>query len=87
MSISALVDPSLTPGQFRKATATAALAQTNANMNAFPGAFQFAVDDVHATLDDESGRIEIRVDAIAGIANGNASIQKITFQVMTLAKL
>jgi hypothetical protein len=36
---------------------------------------------------DESGQIELRVDATVAVANGNASIQRITFQVTTLAEL
>jgi hypothetical protein len=87
LSMTALVDPTLTPGQFRKATATAALATTAANTSAAPSSFQFSVDGVEASLDDETGRIELRVDATAGVSNGNASIQRITFQVTTLAKI
>jgi hypothetical protein len=87
LSMTALVDPALTPGQFRKATATAALATTFANANAAPSSVQFSIEGVEASLDDESGRIELRVDATAGVSNGNASIQRITFQVTTLAKV
>jgi hypothetical protein len=87
LSMTALVDPTLTPGQFRKATATAALATTIANSNAAPSSFQFSVDGVEATLDDETGRIELRVDTTAGVSNGSASIQRIAFQVTTLAKI
>jgi hypothetical protein len=86
LSMTALVDPTLAPGQFRKAAATAALATTAANANAAPS-FQFSVDGVEATLDDETSRIELRVDATAGVSNGSASIQRITFQVTTLSKL
>jgi hypothetical protein len=85
--MTALVDPTLTAGQFRRATATAALATTSANTNAAPSSLQFSVDDVQASLDDESGRIELRVDATAGVSNGSAIIRGITFQVTTLAKI
>jgi hypothetical protein len=77
----------LTPGQFRHATATAALATTTRNTTAVPSTFQFSIEHGEASLDDESGQIELRVDATAAVANGNASIQRITFQVTTLAKL
>jgi len=87
LSLSALVDPTLTPGQFRKATATAALAATRGAVDAVPSSFEYSIDDVEASLDDESGRIELRVDATARVANGNVFIQRITFQVTTLAKL
>jgi hypothetical protein len=85
--LTALVDPTLTAGQFRKATATAALAATVGNMSAVPFSFQFSIDNVEASLDDESGRVEIRVGATVAVANGNASIGRITFEVTTLAKL
>jgi hypothetical protein len=87
LNLTALVDPTLSPGQFRKATATAALASTTGYVIAIPSQSKFTVDEVQASLDDESGRIELRIDATAGVSNGQTSIQKITFQVTTLAKL
>jgi hypothetical protein len=82
-----LVDPTLTPGQFRKATAIAALAATNANVSALPSSVRCSIDNVEASLDDESGRIEIRVDGQVGVSNGSMTLQGLTFQVTTLAKL
>jgi hypothetical protein len=70
LSLTALVDPTLTPGQFRKATATAALATI---VGAVPGPgpstfqFSFSIDNVEATLDDESGR-----DRVPGDDTGEA---------------
>jgi hypothetical protein len=87
VSVTALVDPTLTPGQFRKATATAALATTSATENALGFNFQFSIDDVDATLDDETGRIELRVDASVNVLNGFAAIGGIAFQVTTLSTL
>jgi hypothetical protein len=86
-SLSALVDPTLTPGQFRKASAIVGLAGTNANVSALPSANQISIDNVEATLDGQSGRIEIRVDGHLGVSNGNMSVSSLTFQVTTLAKL
>jgi hypothetical protein len=91
VSLTALVDPTVPPGQFRKATATAALAATSATQNP-PSAptqfsFGFSIDNVEATLDDETGRIELRIDATASIANGVAGIGTIAFQVTTLSIL
>jgi len=86
-SISALVDPTLTPGQFRKATAIVGLAGTDANVSALPSNTRISIDNVEATLDGQSGRIEIRVDGQMGVSNGNIAVQSLTFQVTTLAKL
>jgi hypothetical protein len=88
LTLTALVDPTLTPGQFRKATATAALAATFHQYNGVGGpGWQFSIDNVEASLDDESGRIELRIEASVGTDGGNASIRRIAFQVTTLAKL
>jgi hypothetical protein len=75
-----LVDPTLTPGQFRRATATAALATIGGQINALPGRFRFSIDDVDATLDDESGRIEIRIDNTAVVMNGHVEIHGISLR-------
>jgi hypothetical protein len=87
LSVSALVDPTLTPGQFRRATATAALAGTSADVNAAPSNLRCSIDNVEASLHDQSGRIEIRVDAQLAVSNGNMNAPNFTFQVTTLAKL
>jgi len=86
-SVSALVDPTLTAGQFRKATATAALAQVSQTTSAVPSLQQWSITNVEASLDDESGRIEIRVEGQVGVTNGSISVNNVTFQVTTLAKL
>src|SRR5262245_43373960 len=63
VSFKALVDPALAPGHFRKATAIAAIAGTQ--LISFGGSIgaQCLIDDVQATLDDESGQVQIIVDA------------------------
>ena len=87
-SVSALVDPTLTPGQFRKATAIAALTGVIADLSAAPNVVRCSIDNVEASLDDESGRTEIRIDAQVGIApTGTINIPGFTFQVTTLAKV
>jgi len=87
VSVSALVDPTLTPGQFRKATAIAALGAISGSISAVPSGRECYIDNVEASLDDESGRIEIRVDGRIAVSNGGMVVQGLTFQVTTLAKL
>ena len=81
-SFKALLDPSLTPGQFRRAIGTASLTTIWHNHNAITGAtsFQWFIDDVQASFDDEEGRVQLVVDArvVATIS--------ISFQAITLAK-
>jgi hypothetical protein len=85
LSLTALVDPTLNPGQSRKATATAALAAAGANLGAPTSAFSFSVDGVEANFDGQTGRTELRVDLT--VSGGTAAIPRIAFQVTTLAKL
>ncbi len=89
-SFRALVDPVLGPGQFRKATAMVAVASlTHVALDSTqPTAAAWAVEEVAATLDDESGRIEIRIDlsVTARGAQTSASIALLGFQVTTLSR-
>jgi len=87
LSLTALVDPTLNPGQFRKATATAALAATGANLGAPTSAFSFSIDGVEANFDGQTGRTELRVDLTLEVSGGTAAIPRVAFQVTTLAKL
>ena len=88
LSLTALVDPTLNPGQFRKATATAALAATTAgNLGATTSAFSCSIDGVEANFDGQTGRTELRVDLTVEVSGGSAAIQRVAFEVTTLAKL
>ena len=89
VSIRALVDPLLTPGQFRKATAIASTAAIQHVVQTAVGSAQWSVDDVQATFDDESGRVQLTFDAsvtVSGTNNG-AWMTSFSFQVTTLAKV
>jgi hypothetical protein len=69
VTYSALIEPRLEPGQFRRAIATASLAAAGGAL---------AISDVQADWDDESEMVELRFTA-----TGNA--QAIAFQVLTFA--
>src|SRR5215470_13385812 len=82
-SIKTLVDPTLAPGQFRKAAAVVSFTSlstsippsmgpdpANPGSGGFPGAsINWFIDDVQATLDDESSRIVLQMD-IGGNSGG-----------------
>jgi hypothetical protein len=77
-------------GQFRKATAIAALAGRSCTPPPVANALlQWTVDDAQATWDDESGKIQLPVDATVAAqpANAISSVTKFMFQVTTLAKV
>ena len=81
----ALLDPLSAPGKFRKATATASLGwQETAGQ---PVDVQCAIEDAHATLDDETGQVRLVVDlmiAVTGV-NSYSILYAVMFQVTTLA--
>jgi hypothetical protein len=88
-SFKALLDPQLNPGQFMKSTATASLNNLSYSANAAVTSAQWKIDEVEATFDDESGKIQLRIDATAqaGGSNSNSLLQAFGFQVTTLAKI
>jgi hypothetical protein len=88
VSYKVLLDPTLTPGQFRKATSTVSLGGMSA---ASGGASSFnlllVIDDAQATLDDEAGRVQLVVDVtvMAQGTNVFSRLMSLMFQVTTLA--
>ena len=60
------VGPSLTVQQFRKAIATASLAQVTTNNNALMS--NWAVTNVDADLDEDSGKVQLEFDVLVDVA-------------------
>ena len=58
-----LLDPTLAPGKFRKATATVSVMSWAATTNSLPGASACTIEDAQATFDDEAGRVQLIIDA------------------------
>lgn len=88
-TFTALIDPQLEAGQFKRAIAVASLA----NITYFdidPAAMdgvKWAIEEAQADFDDESGMVQLRVSLklyTRGIGS-TASIQGISFQVTTIA--
>jgi hypothetical protein len=89
-SFKALLEPVLTATQFRKATAMVALAGRSCTPPTVGNAIlQWTVDDAQATRDDESGAIQLTVDAtvVAQQPFAISAVTKFMFQVTTLAKI
>jgi hypothetical protein len=86
-----LDEPRLSPGQFRRAIATAALASINSSSNPMPvGAGHSAslgITSVDADLDDETGCVELRFELHVGAVRGDVELARISFQVMTSAAM
>jgi hypothetical protein len=89
-SVKLLVDPVLAPGQFRKSTAMVSFASVQRSSSATAGEFSFSawsIDDVASSLDDESGKVELRfeVSVNAGGTQAATSLASVAFQVTSIA--
>ena len=91
-SFKAVLDPSLTPGQFRRATSTVSFGaiMSSASLSLRrEGRIteQWVLDDARATFDDEAGRVQLVVDVTVRATGPGTSTQttSLMFQVTTLA--
>ena len=92
-SFKAVIDPSLTPGQFRGATSTVSFGaiMSSASLSSASRGVrvteQWVLDDARATHDDGSGRVQLVVDVTVRATGPGTSTQttSLMFQVTTLA--
>jgi hypothetical protein len=84
-----LVGPAFARGQFYRAIGTASVSNQIVNVQSAPGFYQVNINSVEADWDDESGRVEVRVEiflsANAGISNVN--INQLRYWVTILARI
>jgi hypothetical protein len=82
-----LVGPVFATRQFFKANATASFAQTGLTINAPPAAANWPILGVDADWDDESGQVELRIEAQVTCSGGQnqAAIFGFGFHVTILA--
>ena len=88
-TFSALIGPKLTNRQFVRAIATASIVKTQIGSIAQGGLATWNIVDVDADWDDESGQVELRIEAQVSClgSNQNASINGFAFHVTILAAL
>ena len=92
-SFKAVLDPALTPGQFRKATSTVSFGaiMSSASLTSASGGVKFTeqwvLDNAQATFDDKAGRVQLVVDVTVRATGPGTSTQitSLMFQVTTLA--
>jgi len=86
-SYKVLVDPTLAPGKFRKATATVSVMGWAATANTLPSSSSCQIEDAEATFDDEAGQVQLIIDALVQASGTNNICQFFgcNFQVTTLA--
>ena len=83
-----LVGPAFTRGQFYRAIANAAISSRNVSIQTAPASFQVTINSVEADWDDESGRVEVRVEVfLTASASANASINQLRYWVTILAQI
>jgi hypothetical protein len=86
-----LVDPVLAPGQFRKAAAMVSFANVQRNTGNVAEFTQtsWAIDDIACSLDDESGKVELRfqVTIVSSGTNASTGLSSAAFQVTSVATL
>jgi hypothetical protein len=88
-SYKVLLDPTLAPGKFRKATAMVSVAAWSTTTNALPTSTSCGIEDAQATFDDEANQVQLIID-VWGQAQGNNAISQLfyaNFQVTTLAEI
>lgn len=86
-TFSVLVGPVLSRKQFCGAVATASLAKTSSNISTTPANVGWQITNVDADWDDESGQVELRIEAVATCSgqNNNSVINGFMFHVTILA--
>ena len=83
-----LVGPTLTRRQFCRAIGTASVSFQNLNVQTAPFSFQVAINSVEADWDDESERVEVRVEVfLTANAGVSMSISQIRYWVTILAQI
>ena len=88
-TFTALIDPQLEAGQFKRALVVASFADIEYfdNDPTQRDGARWAIEDAQADFDDESGQVELRVSVMIvprGIGS-SARIRSISFQVTTIA--
>jgi len=88
-TFAALVGPKLTNRQFVRAIGTASIVKTQIDNIAPGGSATWNIVDVDADWDDESGQVELRIEAQVSClgSNQSASISGFAFHVTILAAL
>jgi hypothetical protein len=83
-----LVGPAFTRGQFYRAIGTVSVSSQSVNVQTAPASFQVQINSVEADWDDESGRVEVRVEIFGtASASANLSITQLRYWVTVLAQI
>ena len=83
-----LVGPIFARKQFYRAISTAALNAQKVNIQSVPAEFEVVINSVEADWDDESGRVEVRVEVfLTANAGTTINISQLRYWVAILAQM
>jgi hypothetical protein len=83
-----LVGPAFTRGQLYRAIGAASVSSQFVHLQTAPGNFQIEIPSVEADWDDESGRVEMRVEVALSAGPGvTMSISHLRYWVTILAQM
>jgi hypothetical protein len=84
-----LVGPTFARGQFYRAIATASVSSQSAILQTTSGNFAIVVSSVEADWDDESGRVEVRVEVYLSSSTGGPQlgVNQLRYWVTILAQI
>ena len=85
-TFSVLVGPVLTRQQFYKATGTGSIVKTSITTQTSPTSFNYNINNIDADWDDESGKVELRMEVFVQAlgTNNYVQVQGLNFQVSIL---
>lgn len=80
--------PTFTRRQFYRAIGAASVSSQDVNMQTAPGRFAVRINSVEADWDDESGRVEVRVELfVNALAATTVNIHQLRYWVGILAQM
>ena len=82
-----LVGPTLTHAQFQRAIASASVASQRVSKRGVPSDYMVQIKSVEADWDDESERVEVRVELFLSSNRAEVNINQLRYWVAILAQI
>ena len=79
--------PTLTHGQFYRAIASASVASQEVSKRGVPSEYMVQIKSVEADWDDESERVEVRVELFLSSNRADVNIDQLRYWVAILAQI
>ena len=79
--------PTLTRGQFYRAIAAASVASQGVSKRGVPSDYTVQINSVEADWDDESERVEVRVELFLSSSRATVNVNQLRYWVTILAQI